>query len=330
MTQEDYIQRVLEGGKPAPALLEIAQDEINKLDLPLGEEKIIMGEKHPIKNVCDAINLMRHMAALEVTLALLQIDVIRGRHKEIFDKVKYLITYWYARGWIEPLLDYGKPLIKAKKDSYLSGNYLKQYLMGAKADQATIEMIRSYMDFTMINLVFSGEPGPFKMNIHGAGPISRHITPVKRFFQLIKASGAKMAKEYFNLRNLNNEREIQRLYDDSFHVLLFWTMKGWLKLPDLDGKALFNMIKEPEEKIQKAFSQFNKKNLPNYFDFGFDFLSNEEICSRFDNFRLKTSNKNNLINELSAWINGQAKKRGYQVPYPHIYQKTNEYVQLFF
>ena len=80
--------------------------------------------------------------------------------------------------------------------------------------------------------------------IHGVGPISGKETHVQKFFQLIRAGTAKMAKDCFDLEYLNDENKIQQLYDDCFHIALFWTMKGWLKLPDLDGKDLFANLKK--------------------------------------------------------------------------------------
>ncbi|QEE15001.1 hypothetical protein DSAG12_00824 [Promethearchaeum syntrophicum] len=284
---EEYLKQVLAGvAKPDPTILKIAQDEINKLDLPLGGEPIIMGEKHPIKNICDAIYLMGHMAALEVTLALLQIDVIRVRHKKIFEDVKYLIPYWYARRWIEPLPAYGKPLIKTKGDSYLSGNYLKQYLMGAKADQKTLKMIQSYMDLTMVQF-FSKESGLTHAN--GVGPISRNDPLMKRFFQLLNTSGTKMANECFNLKNLNNQREIQQLNDDCFHILLFWIMKGWLKIPDLEENDPSPITSQILEFRDGGFTRileflFSKEKNPKIL---FEFIANRD--KQFGNKKHRTT-----------------------------------------
>jgi len=90
------------------------------------------------------------------------------------------------------------------------------------------------------------------------------------------------------------------------------------------------MIKEPEEKLKKAISQLDNKNSTDSFDFGFGFLSNEEIRSQFNRFHLKNSNKYNLIKELSTWINEQAEQCGKYGLYPDIYHKSKEFVQTFF
>ncbi len=326
---EENVEQVLEGAKPSQIIVKIAQDEINKLDLPLGGEAIIMEERHPIKDIGHAMYLMGHMAALEVTLVLLKIDQILVKHKGIVEDIKYLIPYWYARGWIEPLNKYGNPLIKTKEDSFLRNNYRQQYLMGAKPDPATLDMIRSYMDFTMFNLVFPGDP--FLMTaVHGVGPVSRNISPVKRFNQLIRACGAKLAKEHFNLRNLHNEREIQQLYDNCFHILLFWTMKGWLKIPDLDGKDHADMI--PKVKVKEPIPQLDKKTLIQSFNFGFGNPSNDEIRFQYNIFHgdRYRSGPNYLTDLLTYWLYEQIEERGKTISYIDVYKKSKEFVQLFF
>ena len=71
-----------------------------------------------------------------------------------------------------------------------------------------------------------------------------------------------------------------------------------------------------------------RKNDPT--DFGYGFISNEDIRSKFDSIQLKNSNKYNLIKELSTWINEQAEQSGKYGLYPDIYHKTKEFVQTFF
>lgn len=262
MTHKDYIQQVFEGNKPTPAVLKIAHEEMNKINLLLGQVIQLMGNKIPINNVGDALNFKSHMAAIPVTREFLQKYSLDEEDNGSFMKIKKIIAYWYARGWIDPLPDYGQPLISAKDDynPYLSGDHKQQYLMGAKADQETLDMIRSYMDFTMINMASSGGSGPFMMtHIHGVGSVSGKYSPVERFVQLIRAGGAKMAKDCFDLEYLDDKNKIQQLYNDCFDILLFWTMKGWLKLPDLDEKDPFPNFKK--KKVGKLiYNFFNCRN----------------------------------------------------------------------
>ncbi|MHA1720836.1 MAG: hypothetical protein ACTSWX_02410 [Promethearchaeota archaeon] len=241
MVQKDIIDEIFSGKKPNPAILDLAQKEMQKVVLPLGREVYINESKVLIKNVGDAINFKAHLAAIPITRLLLQKNALSGEDEKAFFKVRELIAYWYAREWIGPLPDYGQPLDENDdEDTYFRGDYKEQYLQGAKADKETIDMIASYIDFTMTQLAFSGMPGPFAMSyIHGVGTVSGDYTPVERYFQLIQAGGAKLAKDCFDLEELDDEKEIQQLYQECFNILLFWTMKGWLKLPDLEGKNPF-------------------------------------------------------------------------------------------
>ena len=248
MTQKDYIQHVFEGAKPTPTVLETTQKEMDKINLLLEQEIQIMGNKIPIYNIGDAINFKTHMAAVPITRVFLQKEALLEKDKESFRKIKRLIAYWYARGWIDPLPEYGQPLKIAKDEAfnpYSEGEYKHQYLKGAKVDQETLEMIQSYIEFTMMDLLSSRIPGLFAgMYIHGIGTVSGEYTPVERFYQLLNAGGAKMAKDCFDLEYLDDDNKIQQLYFESFNILLFWTMKGWLKLPDLDEKDPFANLKK--------------------------------------------------------------------------------------
>lgn len=241
MAQKDYFQKLFTGNKPTSNILETAEEEMKKFNVPLGEVVQIGKEEIFINTVGDAMNVKTHLAALPITHAILQKKNLQDKDIETFNKVKQLILYWFAKRWIGPLPDFGKPMKPSNGENfYLRGNYKKQYLEGAEPDQETLEMIRSYLDFTMMQMSFSGGSGPFMMtNIHGVGPVSGKVSPVQRFFQLTQAGGAKMAKDCFNLEVLDNKNEIQKLYLDCHHILLFWTMKWWLKLPDLEGKNPF-------------------------------------------------------------------------------------------
>lgn len=221
---------------------------MDKITLLLEQEIQMRGFNVPIYNVGDAINFKTHMAAVPITRVFLQKEGLLEKDKESFMKIKRLIAYWYARGWIDPLPEYGQQLKIAKDEAfnpYSEGEYKQQYLKGAKVDQETLEMIQSYIEFTMMDLLSSRIPGLFAgMYIHGIGNVSGEYTPVERFYQLINAGGAKMAKDCFDLEYLDDDNKIQHLYLECFHILIFWTMKGWLKLPDLDETDPFANLKK--------------------------------------------------------------------------------------
>ena len=81
-------------------------------------------------------------------------------------------------------------------------------------------------------------------------------------------------------------------------------------------------------------SYFNRDNKESgkidTFDFGFKYLSNEEIRSQFDIIHLKDPNKEKLISQLSNWIEEQVRQSGELIAYPVIYHKANQFVQLYF
>jgi len=100
--------------------------------------------------------------------------------------------------------------------------------------------------------------------------------------------------------------------------------KSGVKHIDIGGNSKLtaqniNSIKEPIKK------EIKKPTDPT--DFGYDFLSNEEIHVKFDSLHSKTSNKTFLITELSAWINEQAQKKGKNISYGNLYQKIEKFVE---
>ncbi|QEE17511.1 hypothetical protein DSAG12_03348 [Promethearchaeum syntrophicum] len=64
------------------------------------------------------------------------------------------------------------------------------------------------------------------------------------------------------------------------------------------------------------------------YDFGFSTISNEEIIARFDEIHLHTKLKIEIHNQLAKWIDEQARIRGLFIPYPDIFLKTEEFVNL--
>ena len=66
----------------------------------------------------------------------------------------------------------------------------------------------------------------------------------------------------------------------------------------------------------------------NTFDFGFSIISNEEIRSRFNEIHEHVKQRSALHNQLAKWINEQAQQRRIFIPYPEIYHKTKEFIDL--
>jgi len=103
--------------------------------------------------------------------------------------------------------------------------------------------------------------------------------------------------------------------------------KSGVKQIDIGGNSKLtaqniNSIKEPiKMEIKKPIDPTDLT------DFGYDFLSNEEIHTKFDSLHSKTSNKTILITELSAWINEQAQKKEKNISYGILYQKTQKFVE---
>ena len=99
------------------------------------------------------------------------------------------------------------------------------------------------------------------------------------------------------------------------------------QLNEVETKLTSNL---PNSNFQNSLkdTKLDKRELINNFDFGFESISNEEIRARFDEIQLHFKLKNELHNQLAKWIDEQAQIRDIFIPYPDIYHKTNDFIEL--
>jgi len=136
--------------------------------------------------------------------------------------------------------------------------------------------------------------------------------------------------------NISDERysDHNRMYSSSMDV---WNNNHRSQSIHSANSDNINIIKEvlsdnlSDSSIQDALKNpkldNNEINKTSY-DFNFSIISNEEIWSRFNEIHEHVKQKNELHKQLAKWIDEQAQQRRIFIPYPEIYHKTKEFLDL--
>ena len=143
---------------------------------------------------------------------------------EDIPKMIKIIPYWMVMGWIELMQDPTEAItVKA-------GDHILHWFMANKPQQELLNALQGYLK--MMSLT-SSLGGNVKVITHGAGDISEATEKPQKFQRYIQGLGAKLAKDAFNIEMIQDKNTINKITVDSISLILFWTMKGWIKFPEL-------------------------------------------------------------------------------------------------
>jgi hypothetical protein len=195
--------------------------------------KIIQGQSYVIRDVGDILMVKLYEPSVQLPQRLISHkDVLSiGEIKTTIRRTKTLILYWYAKKWLPPLKDFKNlPSLKERSESEDFALETKKILEGGKPPADIISFMDSYMEITQTMSGFSGAIA-FSF-VHGAGNMSQPMSPAEKTDKFVRGAAAKLAKDVWGLEEAETDEECNRIYRECTGLLMYWTMKGWVTVPD--------------------------------------------------------------------------------------------------
>ncbi|MCF2141212.1 MAG: hypothetical protein K9W44_14225 [Candidatus Lokiarchaeota archaeon] len=219
-------EELLQGERPSSAQTKTVEriiQDLFKISIPSTVE--IYGAFFRINNIVQLVEIIINIIKIPIGRMLANVPFLNEQHAHILPHIPILVMYWYARNWLQPY---------SANDVYIQGaeeNSKKpeKWLLGYKPDENTLGIAEMMMDFGSFG--FMG--GSMQMFSSGGGFMNPNISLPQKYWKLLLSAGSKIANDVLSYKKYNSNRDFRNIQAEGVGLVLYWTMKGWLKFPSI-------------------------------------------------------------------------------------------------